>query len=482
MKKLPFVIILLIPSICFAFNDFSSGVMNTPVATTSRVGSVKGDGATITIQSDGTISAVSGGTGDVTGPGASTANKIPQWNNTAGTLLKDGIAVGTAASNLIQLDGDAYIPALDAHLLTGFAPGKYRYVDGSSAYASGYNGAVNFPYKTVQACINASSSGDTCFIWPGSYTEDIAFKAGVNLATTGKFSVTLTGNHTAAFAGTAVVQNIILSSATGVTLSATASGNSTNLQFIGSDINSGTGDAVYWANTNAASKLSITDGNVNVTTSGATARAINAIAGSKGAFMFNRCSVKLNNPANVAVELNSSVSYTHTSDAIYGRITVADTASSTLAMLTMTAVGAANLTTNSSGTTLVAEGIAVNDTTPAFDGAGVFTFLALTEAGTGYGGASTLNGGAGPIPIPFAPIKLRPYTLYPAGSVAAGYLSGTFEYNSTDKGLYFTQNTTRGIIPIATGISTNHAICWKSATAMGYCSDVVSATGTCTCN
>lgn len=482
MKKLLFAIILFIPSICFAFNDFSSGVMNTPVATTNRVGSVKGDGSTITIQSDGTISAVSGGTGDVNGPGASTANKVPQWNNTAGTLLKDGLAVGTAASNLIQLDANAYIPALDAHLLTGFAPGKYRYVDGSSAYASGYNGAVNFPYKTVQACIDASSSGDTCFIWPGSYTENLTFKAGVNLSTTGKFSVTLTGNHTATFAGTVVIENIILTSATGITLSASASGNSMNLQFIGSDINSGTGDAIYWANTNTASKLSITDGNVNVATSGVSSQAIHSITGSKGSFILNRSSVKLDNPANIAVALNGAISYTHTLDIIYGRVTVADTASSTIAMCTMTALGAANLTTNSSGTTLVAESIAISDTTPAFDGAGVFTFLALTEASTGYGGASTLNGGVGPIPVAFAPIKLRPYTLYPAGSVAGGYLSGTFEYNSIDTSLYFTQGTTRGIIPIATGVSTNHSVCWKSATTLGYCSDVVSATGTCTCN
>lgn len=423
MKRL-LTLIMMILSCSPVYADWGFSSRNAPVATTSQRGVSYPDGSTITIDGAGKITSVS------------------------------GLAV---------------------------APTAYLYVGKNGNDTSG-TGAANAPYLTIGKAITVATSGTTVFVWPGTYTENIAFKAGINISATGKFAVTITGNHTAAFAGTAVVSNIILLSATGVTLSATAGSSAMNLQFIGSDINSGNGDAVYWANTNAASKLSITDGNVNVATSGATAKALNAIAGSAGSFMFNRCSVKLNNPANVAVELNGSVSYTHTSDAIYGRVTVADTASTTLAMLTMTATGAANLTTNSSGTTLIAEGIAINDTTPAFDGAGVFTFLALTEAGTGFGGASTLNGGAGPIPIPFAPIKLRPYTLYPAGSVAAGFLSGTFEYNSVDKGLYFTQNTTRGLIPIATGVSTNHATCWKSATAMGYCSDVVSATGTCTCN
>ena len=42
------------------------------------------------------------------------------------------------------------------------------------------------------------------------YSENINFKAGVSLSTSTKFSVTINGNHTCSFAGTVVVENIIL--------------------------------------------------------------------------------------------------------------------------------------------------------------------------------------------------------------------------------------------------------------------------------
>jgi len=441
MKIISKSVLIITLLICCGFTGFGSGMMNTPTASTTRAGKVKADGATITIQPDGTISAVSGGTGNVTGPASSTANKVPQWNNTAGTLLKDGLTVGTAASNLIQLDSNSYLPAIDAHLLTGFAPGKYHYVDASTPFTSGFTGGVNFPYKTVQGCIDAASSGETCFIWPGSYTENLTLKAGVNLSTTGKFSVTITGNHITAFAGTVVIENIILTSATGVTLSATNSANSMNLQFIGSDINSGTGDAVNWLNTNAASKLSITDGNVNVATSGVSARAIYAGASSAGTFMLNRSSIKLNNPANVAVALNGAVAYNHTADAIYGQLTVANTASATVAMCTMTATGVATITTSSSGNTILLNNILTTNTTPAIAGVGGFVYSALIYGSTGVGGAATLNGGYGALPLTMAPFRLRTSTLFPAGSVAAGLLTGTFEFDGTD--LWFTAGTSR---------------------------------------
>lgn len=55
----------------------------------------------------------------VIGPTISTPNRVPQWDNTTGTLLKDGLDVGVLALNLVQLDASAKLPAVDGSQLTG---------------------------------------------------------------------------------------------------------------------------------------------------------------------------------------------------------------------------------------------------------------------------------------------------------------------------------------------------------------------------
>jgi hypothetical protein len=50
-------------------------------------------------------------------PATNTADKVPQWNGTNSKTLKDGLTVGVAASNLVQLDGSAKLPAVDGSQL-----------------------------------------------------------------------------------------------------------------------------------------------------------------------------------------------------------------------------------------------------------------------------------------------------------------------------------------------------------------------------
>lgn len=49
---------------------------------------------------------------------SSTLNRIPKWANTTGDSLIDGYDVGTAANNLVQLDGTGKLPAVDGSQLT----------------------------------------------------------------------------------------------------------------------------------------------------------------------------------------------------------------------------------------------------------------------------------------------------------------------------------------------------------------------------
>ena len=62
--------------------------------------------------------ALPAGTGDVIAPATNTANNVPQWDGANSKTLKDGLAVGTAANNLVQLDGSARLPAVDGSQLT----------------------------------------------------------------------------------------------------------------------------------------------------------------------------------------------------------------------------------------------------------------------------------------------------------------------------------------------------------------------------
>lgn len=64
--------------------------------------------------------------GAVFGPGSSANNNVPQWSGTGGDTLAAGLAVGTSANNLVQLNGSAQLPAVDGSLLTGITAPKSR--------------------------------------------------------------------------------------------------------------------------------------------------------------------------------------------------------------------------------------------------------------------------------------------------------------------------------------------------------------------
>ena len=275
-------------------------------------------------------------------------------------------------------------------------PTNYLYIGKNGNDTTG-DGSAGNPYLTISAANTAATAGTTLFAFPGIYAENITFKAGVNITCPVEYGVYITGNHVAAFSGTVICENIVLqnasSAASGTVL--TVSGvNAVNLQFLNSYINSmsasGAADAINWTNTNAASKLQVIDGNINVLNSGATARAFYSTTGAAGSINLNRCTVKLNNPNNVALGIGGAVSIVHTSDQVIGQVVCAKYLSS------------------------------------------------------GVGGAATLNGGAGASPLTMAPIRIRTAALLPAAAVAAGILDGTIEHASD--GFYVTTGTTRSKI------------------------------------
>jgi hypothetical protein len=150
---------------------------------------------------------------------------------------------------------------------------------------------------------------------------------------------------------------------------------------------------------------------------------------------------------NICVNLGGAITWTHTQDAITGQVVTANTArfNITLTVLTTGTVPViVHNSTNATPSLLTSAVVTTASATYAIDGAGAFVFMALVYGSTGVGGNSTLNGGLGAIPLTMAPIRLRSAALLPAGSVSAGQLGGTLEYDGTN--LYFTAGTTRHTI------------------------------------
>lgn len=303
------------------------------------------------------------------------------------------------------------------------------------------NGSAEKPYLTIQKAINSSSVGTTIYIYPGTYTENLTFKAGINLTSPIKFGVYITGNHTIASSGTIVIDNITLNSTTGNTLSVSnGPGGGTNIQLIGSNVYSTNGDAINWANTNSGSKLYIEDGSISVSTSGSTARAFYSTATAIGSIICNRTTFKLDNAANICLSLNGAVSFTHTSDQVVGQIVIANTASYIGQLVALSATGVPCLTTNSTATSVLFACTLTSTVTP-IQGAGAFAYSALSYGSTGVGAATTLNGGIGALALPLSSLAIRNSVLRPTPQ------DGLLEYDGTH--LYFTIGSTRKTVTLA---------------------------------
>lgn len=63
--------------------------------------------------------------GDVVGPASATNNALAQYDGITGKLIKNGPSLGTAANNVVQLNGSAQLPAVDGSLLTNIPNTQY---------------------------------------------------------------------------------------------------------------------------------------------------------------------------------------------------------------------------------------------------------------------------------------------------------------------------------------------------------------------
>lgn len=124
-----------------AIDDIPSTTYTLPVSTTSTLGGVKIDGSTITIDSNGVISATSSG-----GSSYTFTNGLTESNGTVSWDLNDRIAKGTGYNSVIEGDIEHNI----ASGLYSHAEGEATKASGIDAHAEGWLTDASGPYTHAE--------------------------------------------------------------------------------------------------------------------------------------------------------------------------------------------------------------------------------------------------------------------------------------------------------------------------------------------
>ncbi len=148
------------------------------------------------------------------------------------------------------------------HALTTNNYGPAKFIVASSA--------ANGTHTSIATALTSASSGDTIFIRPGTYTENITLKAGVNLAAydadASTPNVTILGTCSFALAGTVSLSGINLKTNSANCLSITGSAATiVNLINCNIDVNNNTAISFTTSNTAAAINLYYCTGTIDTT-------------------------------------------------------------------------------------------------------------------------------------------------------------------------------------------------------------------------
>jgi len=265
----------------------------------------------------------------------------------------------------------------------------------------GFNGT----HTTIQAAINASTSGDNVLIMEGVYTENLTLKAGVNLVGyrgSGRTpSVTILGNCTFNTAGTSSITGCKLQTNGSFCISNTGTLASI-LNIIDCDIQAVNSTAINYTNSNASSQIFISICTMNI---GAVGNALHTMT-SVGILQYRYCNIS-NTGASTTASSNSAgtvISYfsnifspvaTTASGVIQQRYSYIDTSTQNVTCLTLAGTGTSEIDFggNNSGTaTAIVIGagtkLFVNTTNiyssnaAVISGAGIIQYSQLTFEGT----------------------------------------------------------------------------------------------------
>ncbi len=241
----------------------TSTLTQIPVATNGQVllGATGADPAFATLtSSDGSITFT---------PGANSLSLQVAGGTTSGKTItgQGGGALAPVAGNWF-IFGNNGTPDGFASYTTG--SGNTLKVNSYGTAKWVVNPTVNIgTHQTITAALASAVSGETIFVTPGTYTENITLKAGVNIVayTADAYTptVTITGKVTMTAAGTATLSGLRLQSNGDYCIEVTGA-NAVNLNIVGCYLNSSDANAVHNTNSSAGITLYQCFGNCSTNT------------------------------------------------------------------------------------------------------------------------------------------------------------------------------------------------------------------------
>lgn len=178
-------------------------------------------------------------------------------------------------------------------------------------------------HSTIAAALTSASSGDTIFIKPGIYTENLTLKAGVNLtALPGDPytpNVTIVGKLTATFAGTASISNIRLQTNSDFFLSVTGS-NATIIYVLNCYLNMVNNTGIQFTSSSSSSRVYCFNCNGDLGTTG-----IAIYSSSSAGSIIIRYSIIFNSGNSTVANTNSAGNATFAFVEIQNPITISGT-------------------------------------------------------------------------------------------------------------------------------------------------------------
>lgn len=162
-------------------------------------------------------------------------------------------------------------------------------------------------FKTIQSAITAAVSGQTIFVRPGTYTENLTLKVGVNLTAytcdsslnnTGH--VIISGKATLTAAGTVTISGIQLQTNSDFFLAVTGSANSV-VNLVSCYLNASNNTGISYTSSGASSAIACVNCIGNIGTTGIT---MHSVSGA-GSLTYQNCSIG-NSGASTTASTNSS--------------------------------------------------------------------------------------------------------------------------------------------------------------------------------
>lgn len=276
-------------------------------------------------------------------------------------------------------------------------------------------------YTTIQAAITAASSGTTIFIRPGTYTENLTLKAGVNLTgwltDADNGTVIILGKCTFTAAGTVIISSVQLKTNSDNFLSMSGS-NATNVQLISCYLNASNATGISNAVASASSNLLLYDCGGDLGTTGI-AMFSDSSTGTLSTFFCTFDNSGGSSTANTKSagilfsnqsRFTNPITYSSSSTASGMNYDQINTATQNATCFTTSGTGSITLTnclflsgsasamSAGAGTTIGTYGCTLNSTNAAvIAGAGTCGHIATNYSGSGHQNSVTTQTGAGSI-------------------------------------------------------------------------------------